>query len=128
MKSPTPCEIGNYGHEIGLPFEQCEAFFDHFEANGWRVAGKSAMKSWQAAMRTWKRNWDAGKFGSGQNGVLSGIDKMILQKELERCLDKIKNLNGGFNSMGDMTMDDRKKIKFLRDRATVIRKKLGILL
>lgn len=30
-------------------------FFDHYETNGWRV-GKSPMKNWEAACRTWIRN------------------------------------------------------------------------
>lgn len=32
-----------------------QRFFDYYEANGWRV-GKSAMKDWRAAVRTWERN------------------------------------------------------------------------
>lgn len=32
-----------------------EYFFDHFEANGWKVSGKSPMKNWQAAARNWVR-------------------------------------------------------------------------
>jgi hypothetical protein len=30
-------------------------FFDHYESKGW-VVGKSPMKSWQAAIRTWEGN------------------------------------------------------------------------
>jgi hypothetical protein len=30
-------------------------WFDHYEANGWKV-GKVSMKNWQAAVRTWERN------------------------------------------------------------------------
>lgn len=32
-----------------------EKFFDYYESNGWKV-GKSAMKVWKAAIRSWERN------------------------------------------------------------------------
>jgi len=31
-----------------------QAFLDYYESNGWRV-GKTAMKDWQAAIRTWEK-------------------------------------------------------------------------
>lgn len=35
--------------------EEAVAFFDHFESNGWRVAGKTPMVDWRAAFRGWMR-------------------------------------------------------------------------
>ena len=32
-----------------------EAFVDHYTSNGWKVGGKSPMKDWKAAVRTWER-------------------------------------------------------------------------
>ena len=32
-----------------------EQFYDYYESNGWKV-GKSSMKNWQAAVRTWERS------------------------------------------------------------------------
>ena len=32
-----------------------ERFYDYYESNGWRV-GKSPMRDWKAAVRTWERN------------------------------------------------------------------------
>ena len=31
-------------------------FWDYYEARGWKVGGRSAMKDWQAAVRTWENN------------------------------------------------------------------------
>jgi len=45
-----------YFSTLGMPREEAEAFYDHFESNGWKVGGKAAMKDWHAAARTWKRN------------------------------------------------------------------------
>ena len=33
-----------------------EAFMDHYESNGWKIGGRSAMKDWKAAVRTWEKN------------------------------------------------------------------------
>lgn len=71
MTKPTPIEIGAYGISIGLPAEECEWFYDHFAANGWKIAGKAPMKDWQAAMRNWYRRWKARQMsrdGSGRIG------------------------------------------------------------
>lgn len=55
MTLPTVEQCIEYGSSIGLPTDDSEHFFDHFESNGWRV-GRNSMKNWQAAMRNWLRN------------------------------------------------------------------------
>lgn len=45
-----------------------ERFYDYYESNGWRV-GKSPMKDWKAAVRTWERNeWNIGGARNGTSG------------------------------------------------------------
>lgn len=44
-----------YGKEIGMPSADVDAWFDHFESNGWKVSGKAAMKDWRAALRNGNR-------------------------------------------------------------------------
>jgi|694.fasta_scaffold97759_2 hypothetical protein len=44
-----------YGAEIGMTADAVDSWFDHFESNGWKVSGKSAMKNWQAGLRNGKR-------------------------------------------------------------------------
>jgi hypothetical protein len=54
---PETLEVATiYAESIGLSKVEAEAFFDHFTANGWKVGGKSPMRDWKAALRTWKRN------------------------------------------------------------------------
>lgn len=36
--------------------EDAEMWFDHFESNGWKIGGRSAMKDWRASVRYWMRN------------------------------------------------------------------------
>lgn len=42
-----------------------EKFFYHFESNGWKVGGKTAMKDWKASAKGWIRR----NFGGNNNGV-----------------------------------------------------------
>ncbi len=41
--------------EAGKPPVDPEQWFDRYTSNGWRV-GRSAMKDWRAAVRTWEKN------------------------------------------------------------------------
>ena len=51
---PTVEELNAYAKEIGFSLN-ADAFIDYYEANGWRIAGKSQMVDWKAAVRNWKR-------------------------------------------------------------------------
>jgi len=50
---PTPQEVAEYANSIGYVLDG-EQFWDHYQSKGWHV-GKSPMKDWKAAVRTWKR-------------------------------------------------------------------------
>ncbi len=43
---------------------ECEKFWDHFTANGWKQGGRAPIKNWEAAFRNWMRR--AGDFGGGK--------------------------------------------------------------
>ena len=51
----------------GMPITEGQAFIDHHQAKGW-IIGKSPMKDWRAAMRTWKRNWEKFQTSGHFNG------------------------------------------------------------
>ena len=50
---PTIKEVTAYVLEKGYTFNP-QAFYDYYEANGWRV-GKNPMKKWKAACANWQR-------------------------------------------------------------------------
>ena len=52
FQKPTPEEVTSYARKIGFILNG-EEFCDFYESKGWMV-GKSPMKVWQAAVRTWK--------------------------------------------------------------------------
>lgn len=51
---PTVGQIQAYCKERGNSID-AQYFFDYYESKGWLV-GRTPMKSWQAAVRTWERN------------------------------------------------------------------------
>jgi hypothetical protein len=55
FEKPTIGQIAEYAKEAKLVNVDPNAFFDHFESNGWKVSGISPMKDWKAAMRNWNR-------------------------------------------------------------------------
>ena len=65
-------QVQTYAQSIGLSDLEARKFFDHFTANGWLLSGRSAMKSWPAALRNWKRRaGDFGTSGSVPRGKIS---------------------------------------------------------
>jgi hypothetical protein len=54
-------EVRAYGRTLELPESDAEAFYDHYEANGWLQGGRTPIRSWPAALRGWKRK--ASDFG-----------------------------------------------------------------
>lgn len=57
---PLPEWVTAYSASIGYPMNG-QAWCDHYEKKGWMV-GKTKMKDWQAAVRTWRDNdWASGK-------------------------------------------------------------------
>jgi hypothetical protein len=55
FQKPTLDEAKGYGAEIGMRPADVESWYDHFEANGWRVGGKALMIDWRAGLRNGKR-------------------------------------------------------------------------
>lgn len=53
FKKPTPKEVTDYARSIGFTLDGGQ-FCDFYESKGWKV-GKTPMKDWRAAVRTWKR-------------------------------------------------------------------------
>lgn len=55
FQKPTVDEVAEYCQERGNNVDPNQ-FIDHYEANGWKIGGRSPMRDWKAAVRTWERN------------------------------------------------------------------------
>ena len=75
FKPPTVEDVSAYVAERvakGKPRVDAETFVDFYESKGWMI-GKSKMKSWQAAVRTWERSrkdQGGGQQASGTGGLM----------------------------------------------------------
>lgn len=56
---PAFDEVWAYVKEQSLewPMADVQKWYDHFNANGWKVGGKAQMADWKAAARNGARNW-----------------------------------------------------------------------
>lgn len=63
FEKPRFDEMEFHALKIGLPPTEIDKFFNHYEANGWKV-GRNPMRSWQAAMVNWRTNYQAGTYAS----------------------------------------------------------------
>ena len=52
---PTVDEVRAYCAERKNNIDP-QYFWDYYEARGWKAGGRSAMKDWRAAVRTWEKN------------------------------------------------------------------------
>lgn len=60
---PTMAEMEWQARKIGLPPTEIDRFFNHYEANGWKV-GRVPMKKWRAAMANWRNNYQSGIYAN----------------------------------------------------------------
>jgi len=67
-QKPTDGEAELYASKIGLPMSELAKWTDYYDSNGWKV-GRVPMKSWQGAMRNWKRNWEERRNQERRNGT-----------------------------------------------------------
>jgi predicted phage replisome organizer len=88
---PTLDEVSAYALEIDYNLNS-EAFMDYYDANGWKIGGKSSMKDWKAAVRQWKRH-DQQK-GIDTHAKHREPDPVELTDEESRLIDEIYARNG----------------------------------
>lgn len=50
---PQQEEVTAFFPSQGIPEIEAEKFFNYYQANGWKVGGKTPMKDWKAAARNW---------------------------------------------------------------------------
>lgn len=76
MRRPTVEEVTAYCSERGNSVDP-QAFVDFYESKGWLV-GKSPMKDWKAAVRTWEHSRKA------EGGSSVGTERLVTLADLQR--------------------------------------------
>lgn len=72
--------------KAGMPFTEAEKFWNHYEANGWKV-GKVPMKSWKAAITNWRLNYESR--GTSKPGIWA------VKQQLDAVNQAISSLEAG---------------------------------
>lgn len=59
VKEPKPTlpEVLLYASEVELPEAEARKFFQHFEANGWKMTGRTKVANWRARLDLWREHW-----------------------------------------------------------------------
>lgn len=74
---PTLEEVKHYFEQIGVTQSDLgQKFIDFYESKGWKI-GKTPMKDWKAACRTWKNN-----------GFRSNQSKETEQREIAEIIER----------------------------------------
>lgn len=78
FEKPNAEQVKGYAIERSSPNFDVEAFFDHYESNGWMI-GKVAMKDWRAAVRKWIKNLgtSTGKTPVSQSEAETALIKIV---------------------------------------------------
>lgn len=112
FKAPSVDEVKAYITEKGYSID-AEAFVDYYTSKGW-VVGKSPMKDWKAAVRTWNNNNKKFNSSSGSSYYANNRpNRMLTPNEIEaeayaeRAVERLKK-------QGILTDDNR--IKSLEER------------
>ena len=85
FKKPEALEVEEYGKQIGFELDG-QSFCDFYESKGWKV-GNTAMKDWQAAVRTWKRRGSASAPASKSSRkpfpgeIMKQLDELRMQRK-----------------------------------------------
>lgn len=86
---PTIEQVREYVIEAKLTKVDPDAFYDHFESNGWKVSGITPMKDWKAAVRNWNRRAD--NFNNSQK---SNKNQNVFLEEYKRLEEEERNNKG----------------------------------
>jgi len=91
FEKPTIDEVKAYCQERGKGVNP-EAWFAHYESNGWRV-GKNPMKDWKGAVRTWEHSGYGNDTPpvSHENWSSSRVDIEAERKERDEMAPEIRD-------------------------------------
>lgn len=89
FKVPSVDEVKTYITEKGYSID-AEAFVDYYTSKGW-VVGKSPMKDWRAAVRTWNNNKKFNSSSGSSYYANNRPNRMLTpnEKEAEEYADKL---------------------------------------
>lgn len=93
FQKPKIEEIESYIQEKKMHFDASQ-FYDHYESNGWMV-GRTHMKDWKAACRTWERKrMDKSQEEEEKEELPEGLDRKVWEKCREWFISRTPRISG----------------------------------
>lgn len=93
FQKPKIEEIESYIQEKKMHFDASQ-FYDHYESNGWMV-GRTHMKDWKAACRTWERKrMDKSQEEEEKEELPEGLDRQVWEKCREWFISRTPRISG----------------------------------
>ncbi len=93
FQKPKIEEIESYIKEKKMHFDASQ-FYDHYESNGWMV-GRTHMKDWKAACRTWERKrMDKSQEEEEKEELPEGLDRQVWEKCREWFISRTPRISG----------------------------------
>ena len=93
FQKPKIEEIESYIREKKMHFDASQ-FYDHYESNGWMV-GRTHMKDWKAACRTWERKrMDKSQEEEEKEELPEGLDRQVWEKCREWFISRTPRISG----------------------------------
>jgi len=92
---PTVEMVAEYCRERNNGVD-AQRFVDYYSANGWKVGGRSAMKDWKAAVRTWEGNGYGSATVSTQKTEAAPVNKYappegtVASKSFNKMLERAR--------------------------------------
>jgi len=133
FKKPKANEVFEYAKSIGFAVDG-QSFCDFYESKGWTV-GKSAMKDWKAAVRTWRARENESGNGSKPAARPKSVwslkeQRSEIDQELVQVREQIKEIKSDYQAYiikkglpSDAPMPDR----LIRKRSTLTEKRTALI-
>lgn len=118
-----------------IPAECAEKWFYEQEGRAWTDRAGQPIRDWRASLKAFALGWEQRERnrqgGHGANGtkpsqaVSPSVQAMLDQKELERVEKAIAGILNSYESHQPLSIDDKVKLKPLRERREILKRQLG---
>lgn len=129
IKKNMPLEAEVVAHCVseGLPESDGIWFWNKCEGSGWKNAGQP-IKSWKGTIAAWKiaGHLPSQKTVTPRSASQNGANTVIMGKEYERVIERIRVIRSQYGDMQTWAEDDKIELKRLKVRRDELQKTLGL--
>lgn len=124
QRRPNLSEVKAKCQFAGWPEAAGERFWHHFESSGWIDKNGHEVRSWESKLALWVTDERARPAEDAHH--VNGANTVILGKELERVIERMKTIKGTYGDHQTWDQGDVDEFNRLRIRRNELRKTLGV--